>query len=231
MKAKLPAGANSPIAINGEYLITAAGYPDRGRPRKPRSSRSKSAPRAQPVESVLAAGGDRRKRRKQIRRGWRKRRRRCRSRRSGASSELAAGEEMFDTNCSSCHTLAAAGTNGNVGPNLDKLEPSDSLVEKQVTNGGGGMPAFGSTPLEGRNQERSQIRVDLGGQKAHPGAGKAGGRKRLGGRSLRPAAGHKAHRASARGARCPPRRLGRTPVSLHRFIPGRRRSPSAVISP
>jgi mono/diheme cytochrome c family protein len=29
--------------------------------------------------------------------------------------------ELFVTNCGSCHTLAAAGTDGVVGPNLDEL--------------------------------------------------------------------------------------------------------------
>jgi cytochrome c6 len=30
-------------------------------------------------------------------------------------------QELFQTNCGSCHTLAAAGTDGVVGPNLDDL--------------------------------------------------------------------------------------------------------------
>ena len=49
---------------------------------------------------------------------------------------------MFTTNCGSCHTLDAAGTSGNVGPNLDQLKPDMATVERQVRNGGGGMPAF-----------------------------------------------------------------------------------------
>jgi mono/diheme cytochrome c family protein len=44
--------------------------------------------------------------------------------------------------CGSCHTLAAAHSTGNVGPNLDDLKPSESLVASQVTNGGGAMPSF-----------------------------------------------------------------------------------------
>jgi mono/diheme cytochrome c family protein len=31
------------------------------------------------------------------------------------------GLELFQTNCGACHTLAAAGTDGIVGPNLDQL--------------------------------------------------------------------------------------------------------------
>jgi cytochrome c6 len=34
---------------------------------------------------------------------------------------LDAGKELFDTNCGACHTLAAAGTDGNFGPDLDPL--------------------------------------------------------------------------------------------------------------
>jgi cbb3-type cytochrome c oxidase subunit III len=55
------------------------------------------------------------------------------------------GKGLFKTNCGSCHTLADAGTAGTVGPNLDTLKPNDALVIKQVTNGGGGMPAFKGT--------------------------------------------------------------------------------------
>jgi cbb3-type cytochrome c oxidase subunit III len=55
------------------------------------------------------------------------------------------GKGLFKTNCGSCHTLADAGTAGAVGPNLDQLKPNDARVIKQVTNGGGGMPAFKGT--------------------------------------------------------------------------------------
>ena len=54
----------------------------------------------------------------------------------------AAGEAVFKDNCGSCHTLAAAGTSGTTGPNLDDLKPDEATVEQQVRNGGGGMPAF-----------------------------------------------------------------------------------------
>jgi murein L,D-transpeptidase YcbB/YkuD len=47
--------------------------------------------------------------------------------------------------CGGCHTLAAAGAAGQVGPNLDVLRPSSAAVAAQVTSGGGGMPSFGST--------------------------------------------------------------------------------------
>jgi glucose dehydrogenase/mono/diheme cytochrome c family protein len=60
----------------------------------------------------------------------------------GGEALLTEGKTIFTTNCASCHTLSEAGTTGTVGPNLDELEPEKSLVETQVTNGGGPMPAF-----------------------------------------------------------------------------------------
>jgi mono/diheme cytochrome c family protein len=63
----------------------------------------------------------------------------------GESAAVAAGKTVFTTNCGSCHTLKEAGTTGEVGPNLDELEPDLATVEKQVENGGGGMPPFKGT--------------------------------------------------------------------------------------
>ena len=53
-----------------------------------------------------------------------------------------AGKELFAQNCSSCHTLAAAGASGKVGPDLDQLKPGPDLVTSQVNSGGGAMPSF-----------------------------------------------------------------------------------------
>jgi cytochrome c6 len=61
----------------------------------------------------------------------------------GATAASEEGMTIFTTNCGSCHTLAAAGTSGEVGPNLDELKPAEPTVEQQVINGGGPMPAFG----------------------------------------------------------------------------------------
>jgi cbb3-type cytochrome c oxidase subunit III len=54
------------------------------------------------------------------------------------------GKSIFATNCSSCHTLKAAGSTGTIGPNLDSLAPKLTLaiVTHQVENGGAVMPAF-----------------------------------------------------------------------------------------
>jgi mono/diheme cytochrome c family protein len=61
----------------------------------------------------------------------------------GAEGDPAAGKEVFaSAGCGSCHVLADAGTSGTVGPNLDESSASLDQVLEQVTNGGGGMPAF-----------------------------------------------------------------------------------------
>ena len=52
------------------------------------------------------------------------------------------GKSIFQANCSSCHTLKAAGSSGTIGPNLDQLKPSESIVQHQVEVGGAVMPAF-----------------------------------------------------------------------------------------
>jgi cbb3-type cytochrome c oxidase subunit III len=52
------------------------------------------------------------------------------------------GKSIFTSNCASCHTLAAAGSTGTVGPNLDQLKPPFDRVKQQVIHGGGAMPAF-----------------------------------------------------------------------------------------
>jgi mono/diheme cytochrome c family protein len=61
------------------------------------------------------------------------------------SAHLKAGQTLFQTNCGTCHTLYAAGTDGNYGPNLDELlaptgptEPTDTktikATEQRVIN-------------------------------------------------------------------------------------------------
>jgi outer membrane protein assembly factor BamB/mono/diheme cytochrome c family protein len=156
---KLPAGANSPIAISGEYLVTAAGYPE-GADEKPKVIAFKLGAGGKPVESVLAAGAVKEEGPNKSGEGIEEG--------SEGGSTLAAGEEAFDTTCGSCHTLAAAGTGGTVGPDLDELKPDQALVEKQVTNGGGGMPAFGSSLSKEEIKNISEFVSTWAGKKLTP---------------------------------------------------------------
>jgi sulfite dehydrogenase len=62
---------------------------------------------------------------------------------SEPAGDAAAGEAVFaSAGCVGCHTLKAAGSTGNVGPNLDEAKPDAALVVDRVTNGKGVMPSF-----------------------------------------------------------------------------------------
>jgi mono/diheme cytochrome c family protein len=64
---------------------------------------------------------------------------------STVEGDPAAGEQVFaSAGCGGCHTLEAAGSSGNVGPNLDDAKPDAALVTDRVTNGRGAMPSFSS---------------------------------------------------------------------------------------
>jgi cytochrome c6 len=55
-----------------------------------------------------------------------------------------AGKAIFASKgCGGCHTLKAAGSGGNVGPNLDDAKPTYELAVTRVTEGKGVMPKFG----------------------------------------------------------------------------------------
>ena len=56
------------------------------------------------------------------------------------------GREVFTTQatppCAICHTLAAAGATGEVGPSLDVLKPSKAQILEAVRTGVGVMPRY-----------------------------------------------------------------------------------------
>ena len=47
-----------------------------------------------------------------------------------------AGKALFVTDCSACHTLAAAGSQGTIGPNLNGTSLSEAVLIKAITDGG-----------------------------------------------------------------------------------------------
>jgi len=114
-KKKLTAATNAPIAIAGDTLITAASFPGgKGQTTQVIAYRLGAHGSATPAPAA-----------------------------SANTSGPANGAALFSQNCASCHTLAAANARGTVGPDLDQLKPSQAAINQQVTNGGGGMPAFG----------------------------------------------------------------------------------------
>lgn len=56
------------------------------------------------------------------------------------------GREVFTAKatppCAVCHTLAAAGATGEVGPSLDELKPTRSQILEAVRSGVGVMPRY-----------------------------------------------------------------------------------------
>ncbi len=70
-------------------------------------------------------------------------------------AKMIKGLEIFNETaaCAACHVLKAAGSEGNVGPNLDTVEGLnyDSVMDI-VTHGLGVMPAFGEDEILTKEQ-------------------------------------------------------------------------------
>lgn len=71
---------------------------------------------------------------------------------------------LFESNCGTCHVLADAGTSGTIGPNLDQAKPSLQRAITQITNGGGGMPAFKGQLMQAQIRALAQYIVRVTGQ-------------------------------------------------------------------
>jgi cbb3-type cytochrome c oxidase subunit III len=78
--------------------------------------------------------------------------------RASSHADTAAGQKLFTAKCGGCHTLAAAGTSGTIGPNLDSAFAGDrsqgfkqssiqNVVLDQIRLGSG--PVGGATPTQG----------------------------------------------------------------------------------
>lgn len=63
------------------------------------------------------------------------------------AAQLARGKALFTGQavpaCAVCHTLQAAGSEGQVGPVLDELKPTAERVRKALRAGLGAMPSYG----------------------------------------------------------------------------------------
>jgi mono/diheme cytochrome c family protein len=86
--------------------------------------------------------------------------------------ELEAAQSLFQTNCGTCHTLYAAGTDGNYGPDLDVLlapagppegpnavqtiESTESLVLLAIKNGADNPTTLGRMPGGILNQQQAE---------------------------------------------------------------------------
>ena len=62
---------------------------------------------------------------------------------NSGQGEATAGDDgrgLFASTCASCHTLAAADAGGQIGPNLDELQPDRERVLEAIRTGPGTMP-------------------------------------------------------------------------------------------
>lgn len=75
------------------------------------------------------------------------------------------GKEIFASSCASCHTLAAAGASGTIGPNLDEAKPTLDLAVDRVTNGQGVMPSFMDQLSEAQIQAVAKFVADNAGNR------------------------------------------------------------------
>jgi mono/diheme cytochrome c family protein len=82
----------------------------------------------------------------------------------GTQQASAQGKQIFSQQCAACHTLKDANATGNVGPNLDDLKPDAPTVQRQVVNGGGGMPAFKGQLSDAQIQAVSQYVASVAGK-------------------------------------------------------------------
>ena len=64
-------------------------------------------------------------------------------------AKMIKGLEIFNetAGCAGCHVLKAAGSGGNVGPNLDTVDLTIESVVEMVTYGLGVMPAYGEEEI------------------------------------------------------------------------------------
>ena len=72
-------------------------------------------------------------------------------------AKMKKGLEIFNetAGCAACHVLKAAGSVGNIGPNLDTVSMTIESVTDMVTHGLGVMPAFG----EGEILTKEEIEI------------------------------------------------------------------------
>ena len=82
--------------------------------------------------------------------------------------DLELGKQVFleiaEPSCSICHALADAGATGDIGPNLDELQPSEERVATAVGKGGDIMPAFGDTLSEEQIEAVAHYVATVAGQ-------------------------------------------------------------------
>ena len=82
---------------------------------------------------------------------------------SGEGDPEAGADVFASEGCGSCHALEEAGSSGTIGPSLDERRLEFDAVVRQVTDGGGGMPAFGDRLSDEEIRDVSAFVVEASG--------------------------------------------------------------------
>jgi cytochrome c553 len=178
---RMRAGTNATVAVAGDTLITAASFPQgAGQRAEIVAYRIGATGAPESGSGTQLAGGERAGSERAGGEGREtERRARTTTPREGGQpsqgADVAEGRTLFTQQCAGCHTLADAGASGTVGPNLDDLRPSQETTDAQVTNGGGGMPAFGGRLSREQIANISAYVAQAAGQGGGGGGGGGGG--------------------------------------------------------
>jgi mono/diheme cytochrome c family protein len=75
------------------------------------------------------------------------------------------GSDLFVQNCGSCHTLDAAGTIGQIGPDLDDISITEEDILRAIEIGGRGSGTMPRNLVTGKNAQdvASFVAVSAGG--------------------------------------------------------------------
>jgi cytochrome c6 len=71
----------------------------------------------------------------------------------GGEAASAEGKLIFTQNCGTCHVLADAGTNGQVGPPLDQIKPDKARTLNAIKKGGLGTGTMPANIVTGKEAE------------------------------------------------------------------------------
>lgn len=84
------------------------------------------------------------------------------------SEQGAAGQAVFlnaEPPCGACHTLAATGSQGSLGPNLDQLQPDEKRIVQALNQGVGVMPSYKGRLSANQMRELARFVVEATTQK------------------------------------------------------------------
>lgn len=97
------------------------------------------------------------------------------------AAEAEDGDVVFTGTCGSCHTLAAAGTKGTLGPKLDGISLGAEKIEGVVRDGTGRMPGFHGALSDSEVAAVAAFVAGAQGAGAGGGGGGGGGGKKAAG--------------------------------------------------